>query len=408
MNVFSKAYCRCYQKGMFVAAKFLDFGHAPVIQGHDCVAQLIEYMLRAHLRRPFVVVDPALQENEGVSIIHYELKKAGLRPTFFYDVVPNPTFTSIEHAADKYVSFTCDCFIAIGGGSSIDLAKAAALKVAYPKKRLSHFKGLLHVHRRLPTLIAIPTTAGTGSEATLAAVVLDEERKDKFQIDDPKLIPNLIVFYPRLLAGLPQKVIAATGMDALTHAVEAYIGKSNVKSTRNDALLAVKGINEYLVDFQKNPDNERLALAMLDASYHAGKAFTRAYVGYVHALAHALGGTYGTAHGLANAVLLPIVLRLYGKSVYKPLSELADAISLTPPEFSKAEKALSFIAYIENLNRRLGLPRQLDHLIQKDDLLGLAWHAMKEGNPLYPVPKLWTKEDFVIALKQSDNTWGYR
>ena len=408
MNPFKKAYCRIYQKVFYLASFFLPFQAKPVYEGDKGIAKMVERLSLRHFRRPMVVIDPIVEQTGLSAAILEALVKAKMKVASFNQVTPNPTLDGALELAYEYEKKCCDCLIAIGGGSTIDLAKAAGIAIVYPKKPLTKFKGVLKVHRRIPYFVAIPSTAGTGSEATLAAVVVDAKTKDKFQIDDPKLMPDMVLMYPHLLSQLPPKVVAATGMDALTHAVEAYIGHSNVFSTRRDALKAVTMIHASLLDFYARPSDENKAREMLFASYYAGRAFTRAYVGYVHALAHGLGGLYNVPHGYANAVLLPIVLKAYGKKAWRKLAHLADAIALTPSDYTDQEKAASFIAHIEKMNAAMGLPRQFDHLIQEGDLDLLSTRAEKEGNPLYPVPRIMSRQELKTLLKRSDVTWGVR
>ena len=389
---------------MFLAAKALDFSPREIISGNFAPEELAKKLSLHHASRPFVLIDPFIEKSGMAEPIISSLTSEGMKVVTYSDIVPNPTVESVEKASDKYVAFLCDCLIAIGGGSTIDTAKAVAIKVAYPNKKLSDFKGVLKVHRKLPPLIAIPTTAGTGSEVTLATVVVDSKKKDKFAIEDPKLIPSTAVFYPKLLSELPPSLIASTGMDAFTHAIESYIGKSNVKQTKEDALKAMVLIHRYLLKFQSESKNEAYALDMLEASYLAGRAFTRAYVGYVHALAHALGGEYNVGHGYANAILLPYVLRAYGKSIETKLAEISDCLELVPKSYKKAEKARNFLAYLDNLLLKLGLPDSFDGLIKEEDVSKLAIHAAKEGNPLYPVPKEMGARELAEILRKADKS----
>ena len=407
MNPFRKLRYRLFQKALYIGSFFLDFRLKDTYEGEAGLEAVIKRMRALHFVRPFVLADPGVLSSGAATSLITKFSYAFPGDVVIFDEVrPNPTFATVDDAVARYSRSRCDCIIAIGGGSCLDTAKLMGVKLAYPNKSLERFKGILHVHRRLVPMLAVPTTAGTGSEATLAAVIINEKTKDKFQIDDPKLRPSAILFYPRSLTALPKPIIAGPGMDALTHLVEAFIGKSNTYKTKEHALLALRLIHENLLSFYENPMQEKVALEMLKASYHAGLAFTRAYVGYVHALAHALGGVYNVPHGLANAILLPIVLRAYGKKVHRKLAYLADEIQLTPGDYSKEEKAAAFIAYIENLNSQMGIPRQFDHLIQEKDLAALAAHAEKEANPLYPVPRIFDAKDLLNILKRSDTTWG--
>lgn len=261
-------------------------------------------------------------------------------------------------------------------------------------------KGNLKVFKKIPPLYAIPTTSGTGSEVTLAAVITDPKNQEKYPINDPNLIPKYVIFDPELTVNLPKETTATTGMDALTHAIEAYIGKSNTKQTKKDAIEAVKLIFDYLLRAYNDGTDIEARAKMQHGAYLAGRAFTRAYVGYVHAIAHALGGFYGVPHGLANSVLLPKVLKKYGKSAYKKLSELADAVGLDGN--TREEKANNFIKAIEELNAKMNIPTKLcgKWTIKDEDIDGMAKHAYKEANPLYPVPKIFGHKELIELIKE--------
>ena len=213
----------------------------------------------------------------------------------------------------------------------MDCAKVAAARVVRPNKPIPKMRGVLKVMRKLPPFFAVPTTAGTGSETTIAAVVTNPATHEKYAINDPVLRPKYAVLDPELTIGLPPHITSTTGMDALTHAVEAYIGHSNTRDTEQKARLAVKLIFANIEKVYQNGKDIDARGQMLLASYYAGVAFTRAYVGYVHAIAHNLGGLYGIAHGLANAIILPYVLEYYGESAHHRLAELADVAGITQP-----------------------------------------------------------------------------
>lgn len=307
-----------------------------------------------------------------------------------YDaVVPNPTIANIEAARSLYLADGCDCLIALGGGSPIDCAKAAGARIARSRKPIPKMRGELKVGRRIPPLVAIPTTSGSGSETTLAAVVTNETTHEKYAINDPHLIPRYALLDPTLAAGMPPSVTAQTGLDALTHAVEAYIGRSNTADTRAAALEAIRLIDANLMNAYTDGADLHARSAMQHAAYLAGTAFTRAYVGYVHAIAHQLGALYGTPHGLANAILLPHVLTWYGDAVYAPLSDIYDAFggpkeTDTPPP----ERARYVIAKIHALNRIMDIPDRAG-FIRQEDVQRIAQGAYREATPLYPVPRLY-------------------
>lgn len=274
----------------------------------------------------------------------------------------------------------------------MDCAKAVGARIARPNMPLKKMAGLIKVCKRLPLLIAVPTTAGTGSETTVASVIVDSKTHHKYVINDFCLIPRYAVLSPEITVGLPKHLTATTGMDALTHAVEVYVGRSKTKETKEAATKAVSLIFENLEKAYENGANLDARKNMLHASYLAGTAFTKSYVGYVHAVAHTLGGKYGVAHGLANAVLLPHVLRAYGEGAVKSLAELARSVGLVKGEVADKVAAETFISHIEKMNEHMNIPTRLD-CVKKEDIPVMAKLADKEGNPLYPVPVLWDAKE---------------
>ncbi|MCC8023047.1 MAG: iron-containing alcohol dehydrogenase, partial [Clostridiales bacterium] len=327
------------------------------------------------------------------------LEEEGLAYVVYDGVQPNPTIPNIEEARKLYVDNGCEGVIAFGGGSPMDCAKVAAARVVKPNKTVRKMRGQLKIRKSLPPFFAVPTTAGTGSEATVAAVVSDPETHEKNAVNDPSLRPKYAVLDPELTTGLPPHITSTTGMDALTHAVEAYIGRSNTKNTIIWSEKAVKLIYGNLEKAYQDGSDLEARGNMLKASYYAGLAFTRAYVGYVHAIAHNLGGLYGTPHGLANAVILPYVLDYYGASAQHKLAKLADIAGVSGAGQDEAAKAAAFIQSIRDMNARMNIPDKFD-MIQEQDIPLLVERALKEGNPLYPVPRSMDKADCEAVLRR--------
>ena len=280
----------------------------------------------------------------------------------------------------------------------MDAAKAAAARLARPERSLSRLAGLLKVRRRVPPLIAVPTTAGTGSETTIAAVITGSDHH-KYAVSDLCLIPRYAILDPTLSAGLPPHITAETGMDALTHAVEAYLSRFyNTGMTRALAESAVVTIFAHLERAYRDGVSLEDRAAMLQASFDAGAAFTRASVGNVHAIAHTLGGLYGTPHGLANAVLLPLVLEDYGAAAYPRLARLAWLVGL--PGETKEARAKAFIAEIRAMNARMGIPDHFDTIREEDIPLMSKW-ASQEANPVYPVPVIYDEARFARVIERA-------
>lgn len=400
MNIFKKAYCRIYQKAMKFASNFLNFRAPVLLKGEDSLLKIKDVLNENKKQSVLLVSDAFLSSTDYFQELVEDLEKNNIKVSIFNKVIPNPTIDNIEEGLNIYKENKCDAIIAYGGGSPIDCAKGIAARATNPKRPIPKMKGLLKVKHKPAFLIAIPTTAGTGSEATVAAVISNAKTHEKYAINDPKLIPLYAVLDPKLLVSLPGKVTSTTGMDALTHAVEAYIGGSNTKATRKEAKEAVLLIKNNLLKSYQDPTDLEARNNMQIASYKAGLAFTRAYVGYVHAIAHTLGGMYGVPHGLANAVILPHVLRKFGSSCYTRLAELADYISLTDKDKTKKEKAEAFIDFIDELNAQMNIPSKIENVIQEKDLPIMVKRAIKEANPLYPVPDLWDEKDFLEIFKE--------
>ena len=387
-----KIYYRICQKVLKLGMCFMDWSEPELLEGEGAVLKLPAFIKNKNLKKILVVTDKGLMGLHLLDPMFEELKKQGIEYAIYDGVQPNPTIPNIEECKDIYIKNKCEGIIAFGGGSPMDCAKAAAARVVKPKQSVRKMRGYLKVHKKLPPFFAVPTTAGTGSETTLAAVVTDPETHEKNAIADSCLRPKYAVLDPLLTVGLPPHITSTTGMDALTHAVESYIGKSNVKSTIRYAEEATKLIHANLEKAYINGKDIEARSNMLKGSYLAGSAFTRAFVGYVHAIAHNLGGMYNTPHGLANAVILPHVLEWYGKSAYKPLAKLADLIGITKEGMSVEEKGKAFINEIRRMNKAMNIPETFD-FIKEEDIPTLVSRALKEGNPGYPVPKIMNRKD---------------
>lgn len=376
-----------YQGALYVGMAFMPWRKPQILEGEDSFVNAVDFMAKNGVKRPLVVCDkPALER--GALNPFFERAAGKLIYAIYDGVLPNPTVDQVEQGLAIYKSDNCDGILAFGGGSAMDCAKAIGARVVRPKKSVNQMKGLLKVGRKLPPLYAVPTTAGTGSECTVAAVITDGKTHSKYAINDFNLIPHYAVLDPKLTQTLPPFLTATTGMDALTHAVEAYIGRGNTRATKRQAETAVKLIFDNLVEATTNGTNLIARVNMQKAAYLAGLAFTRAYVGYVHALAHALGGTYGIAHGYANAVLLPRVLQAFGKPAHKRLAKLARIVGLAEKSDKADVAANKFIEAIDELNKTLSIPATFEGKINEADFDALAKHADKEANPLYPVPRL--------------------
>lgn len=397
MGLFLNAYARTLQGILWLAAFCFSFKEPKLYSGAGSISKIPEILKRKNKKNPLIVTDEGIYKIGLQNSLINTLEKENINYAFYHDVVVNPTTNNVEVGLRLYQKCNCDCLIALGGGSAMDCAKAIGARVVKSKKQVNQMRGLLRIRKRLPFMIAIPTTAGTGSETTAAAVIVDKEKNDKYAIDDPVLIPKVAILDPTYLVGLPKHISSTTGMDALTHAVEAYIGHSNTHKSKKYAVDAIKLVFEYLEKSVENPTNLEYREKMQIASYKAGVAFTRAYVGSVHAIAHALGGKYNVPHGLANAIILPIVLKAYGDKVNKKLTKLATYIGINSS--NKNDLALLFIREIENLNEKMGVSNTFGSLIKDEDISFLVDHSYNEAVPLYPTPKILFKVELAVIFK---------
>lgn len=389
MNLIQHICCRAYQGGFRAALPFLPYREPEIL--HRC-EELPDTLKQHKIKKILIVTDPGIVACGLMTKVTSVLAKEKISYSVYDQTSANPTVRNVEEALALYQKEHCKALLAIGGGSAMDCAKALGARIACPKKTLGQLKGTLHVLHRIPLLIAVPTTAGTGSENTLAAVITDSEKKHKYVLNDFVLIPRYAILDAELTYSLPPHLTATTGMDALTHAVEAYIGRSTTKETREKALLAVKTIYQNIETAYHDGHNHAAREQMLNAAYLAGFAFSRSYVGYVHAVAHSLGGQYNIPHGLANAVLLPEVLESYGSCIHQKLHMLGCAAGVCTEQDSIKAGAGKFIASIRTLNKNMGIPDFLSG-IQERDIETMSVHAAKEANPLYPVPKLMTRRE---------------
>ena len=383
-------YYRSFQAVFNVGARCLYWRRPIPFSGVGSVQKIPELLKKEKVQKVMVVTGPTVGRKLAPKILT-ELDKAGIAYTLFAEVEANPSVNTVNRIQKLYLDTGCQGFIAIGGGSPMDAAKAAAARVVRPNTPVGKMAGLLRVGKKIPPYIAVPTTAGTGSETTIAAVITDTGTHHKYALMDLHLVPKYAILDPEMTRELPPKITATTGMDALTHAVEAYVCWTyNTAESIRLAEEAVCEIFQYLERAYNDGNDMEARTQMLIASFKAGFAFTRAGVGNVHAIAHTLGGLYNTPHGLANAVILPIVLEDYGGAVEEKLAHLAE---LTGVKFtgSDAEKARAFIGEIRAMNKRMNIPTGFDFIKEEDIPQMITW-ALAEANPVYPVPVVYDRK----------------
>ena len=385
-------WCRTFQGVLKIGNYFMGYRMPTYLEGPGKIGELGAFLKEKKINDVLVVTGSGMVRRGQVQPMLDGFEANGIRYTLQTYSTTDPTSDDVEAGYKTYRENGCKAIVALGGGSRIDCAKGIAAKAVHPRKTVAQLQGLLKVHWPIPPFVAIPTTAGAGSETTVAAVITDSATHRKAAINDPFLIPKYAVLDPELTVGLPPYTTATTGMDALAHAVEAYTNKTyNTKLENKLAKEAVKLIHDNILVAFEDGSNLEARQNMQRGAFYAGRAFTRGCVGYVHAIGHTLGGLYGVAHGLAMAVLLPHVMREFGASAHKRLAELADVCGIEGR--NEAEKANAFIRWIEETNAKMGLPDGFDVIQDKDIDQMITW-AKKEANPLYPVPVVWARKDF--------------
>ncbi len=378
-------FLRIYMLIFKAVTAILPFKWPRTFEGVDSSLALVRHMASEGHKSVLVVTDAVLVKLGVLDKMKAEMDKCGISYVIYDGVEPNPTIAQIEAGHRMLEQAGAKAILAVGGGSPIDAAKMIGA-CAKNKKPVVAMTGLFRVWRGMLPLYAVPTTAGTGSECTIAAVVTDPVAKRKLPAMDLQLMPTAAALDGALMTGLPAHITAATGMDALTHAVEAYISKNAMAKTDEKAIEAVKLIMTHLDTAVTNGSDLNARQQMARASHVAGIAFTQAGVGYVHAIAHKFGALYHTPHGLANAIVMPHVLDYSLPSCAPRLAQLARLTQIGPVGGSDEDLARAFIQRIRDMNAKFGIPTRLDKL-RSEDIPAIAQSAIAEARFTYAVPR---------------------
>lgn len=394
MNKLRKIFNRTSQRTFATAQRVINYGIPELIEGPGSIEKLPARINSDGFKKALVVAGKTVAKHGLIDGFLKAMDESCVSYCIFDGAEPNPTIENVEAGVKLYNSNKCQCIVVIGGGSSMDCAKIIGARVSNPDKKVEKLGGALKVRKKPPYLYAVPTTAGTGSETTIAAVIVNAETKHKYAVNDPKLMPKVAVLDPELTLSLPPLITAITGMDALTHAIEAYINRYGSREAYLYAKRAVKLIFENLEKAYTDGRDLEARENMLKASFYAGYAITRNCVGYVHACGHPLSGFYNLPHGQTMATILPIVLKRYNAAIYKPLAEIGTLIGIK----GNSEKSIAkkFIKAIESLNERIGIPSKYSE-IKKEDITQMSSYAIAEANHIYPVPVIWGQED-ILAI----------
>ena len=385
-------------RGAGLVTRFIPIPQPTLLVGPGSSARLGQAVAGFGHEKILIVTDSVISKLGLLKPMTDALTAGGAQFVVFDEITPDAPIPLIEKGIAFYQEHGCDAIIAFGGGSSMDASKAIAVSISNPKP-LRQLAGYLKGLRAPVKIYAVPTTAGTGSEVTVAAVISDPEKHSKLVIVDPRMVPKKAALDPSLKTGLAPYITAATGIDALTHAVEAFIGNWTTPYSDGMALSAVGLIFENLRTAYTNGKNLEAREKMALASTYAGFAFTRANVGYVHAIAHQFGGLYHTPHGLANAIMLPHVLKYSSPAITERLALLAVRAKVGTDDEPSSVLAQKFIDAVDQLNADLNIPTHLDAL-QEADIPALAKAACFEAHTGYPVPRYMSQAQCEDLIRQ--------
>lgn len=378
-------------RGLKLAVSVMPIRDPELLVGVDAVSRLSEFIAGRSVKKVLIVTGAGIVRRGQTDELIAALETKGVETVMFTGVLPDPTFRVVNEGLDMLREEGCDSVLAFGGGLAMDAAKVIAVAGANkcgPERLAGYFKG-----RKKPLpLFAVPTTAGTGSEVTIASVISDDTSHAKAFVIDSRTVPLAAALDPRLMQSIPPALTAATGMDALTHALEAYLSTIATPETDQDSIEAIHLIFENLPTAFSDGSNLQAREAMSLAAFKAGKAFTRASVGYVHAISHQLGAHYGTAHGLGNAIVLPHVIEFYQPVAKSRLARLAVELGLGTFAEDKTDLAQKMLSAISVLNQQLGIPDKVPGLLEAD-IPGIARGALREALLNYPVPRHLTRSD---------------
>ena len=388
-------FIRIYQYLLKFSLKFVQHKEAKLLSTYEEIADTLK---TKNIKKVLLVESGTITRNLLDNYLKTTLEAKNIEFSSFSDISTNPTLDNCINGKNIYLENKCEAIIAIGGGSPLDCAKGIAILVN-TKKPLSKFKGVYKIHHKVPLIVAIPTTCGTGSETTFVTVITDEKTSTKFTITSNKIVPKYALLDPTLIKDLPLHFVGTTAMDAFSHALESYLNITRDSKSKKYSLEAIKLIHDNLSKVKEDPANLDSKKKLLEASFVAGKAFSRGVVGPIHALSHALGGKYNLGHGYLNAILMPRFLNVYLFSCYKDLAEISKAMGI-PSTGDVYKDAKNVVKYVTIINESFSFKQDLD-MLKEEDIKSLADKAYKESHLLYPSKHFVTKEmyeDILISL----------
>ena len=387
--------------------KYFEFYNpVKIIAGFKALSNLPFELKLLNVKSPMILTDLGVKKAGLLEKVLKSLYNTDIKPCDIIDKIPHDSSVeTVNEISESFRKSGCDSLIAIGGGSVIDTAKGVNILVSLDDNDLKKYEGAEIIDRELKPLIVIPTTSGTGSEATYVAVISDPKNNIKLAFTSYFLLPKLALIDPEMTLTLPPKLTATTSMDALTHAIEAYTSTQNNPLSDAYSLTSTKLINENLLETIKDGNNRERRFNLALASLLAGISFSNSMVGIIHSIAHALGGVIKIPHGLANTIILPFGMEFNFDKAYKRYSEISRYLGIFLPEKSEKENARALIERIfelrENIEKLTGLSLNLkDNNVKKDDFEKIAEKAMVDGSVIFN-PKEFNKEDVIKILEKA-------
>ena len=371
-----------------------------LFQSDNATRNLIDFIATQQVKKLLIMTSEGLVKLQLIEPCLQLLEKKGITYQVFDGVEPNPSFTTVSNAIERFHQAQCDGVLAFGGGSVIDAAKAVALQIGN-NVPLEKLVGIFKARHNAVPFYVIPTTAGTGSEITSSAVLTNPKNHQKEFITDHKTIPQGVALDASTMLGLPAFITADTGMDVLTHAIEAYVSNVSTDEMMANAKNATQLVFKYLPEAYHNGTNINARAHMAKASFEAGMAFNRMGLGFVHAISHQLTSFYGISHGRANAVVLPKVLFYSLPRIAAPLAQLSREIGLNPPSSDDWIEAQQFIDRIEALSEHINIPKGFTEL-SSHDFDEIAKNARKEAVNSYPVRQMLSHDECLDILEELD------
>lgn len=351
-----------------------------IVCGPGCMRKIAEEIKKSRIYKPLLVTDPGIIRTGLVAKTAEILKEEHIDFALFQDVEPNPSASVVEEGFKIFQREGCDSLLALGGGSSIDTAKAIGILKSNGGK-IMDYEGMGKVGKRIPWMVSIPTTYGSGSEVTSFTVITDRKRKFKAAIGSPLIIPDLALVDPELMVALPHHIAASVGLDALCHAVESYCSRIATPFSEMLALKAIQLISQNVVRAVESDSDIEATFNMAISSTMAGMAFSLSRLGLVHAMSHPLGGMYGIPHGVANALLLPYVMEYNSQAMPDKYADIAEVMGIEVKNMSNTEAAAKAVQRVAFLRDSLGVPAKLSSLgIRTEDIPRMAEDTMKSGN----------------------------